>query len=381
MASHFLPREESFSEHRPALPASPFRTKLIEEVQRKLRKAVESTSQRREVLQQLFTDIALEIDNRARGLLYGQMKLPPPAEEGGGKSSQCFYEILAEHYKQRPEDGESLMPLFAPLWSQPFTSQIFALLLHQWLFTEPVAHAEEISRFSRAFITGTQQLCWIDLQSNIRRFRSLYSFMLDEVALDPGSLAKMPLSAHRDLGLLVSRFFFLYEPPEKLSFLLLNLPSSMGNSFIGGPADVFATELTNQLQKIKVEPVLLNYIRSSHGLMGLELRTTTSIRLQVALYSMASPGGPLFPTRAVRHAAWAALDALFPVGRRFRHLISLGFRLLHPYYWPGSFCNFLGTVLESISDCLHRIFPGQRQPVRKARQSPPREVSPRRRRR
>lgn len=46
---------------------------------------------------------------------------------------------------------------------------------------------------------------------------------------------------------------------------------------------------------------------------GMELRMTTSTRLKTCLYSFTSPGGPMYPTRAVRHAAWEALDFLFPV--------------------------------------------------------------------
>lgn len=45
----------------------------------------------------------------------------------------------------------------------------------------------------------------------------------------------------------------------------------------------------------------------------MELRMTTSTRLKTCLYSFTSPGGPMYPTRAVRHAAWESLDLLFPV--------------------------------------------------------------------
>ncbi|KAM0021375.1 hypothetical protein Hdeb2414_s0024g00650261 [Helianthus debilis subsp. tardiflorus] len=48
---------------------------------------------------------------------------------------------------------------------------------------------------------------------------------------------------------------------------------------------------------------------------GLELRMTTSTRLKTCLYSFTSPGGPMYTTRAVRHAAWDALDFLFPVSK------------------------------------------------------------------
>lgn len=46
---------------------------------------------------------------------------------------------------------------------------------------------------------------------------------------------------------------------------------------------------------------------------GMELRLATSTRLKTCLYSFTSPGAPMYPTRAVRHAAWDALDFLFPV--------------------------------------------------------------------
>lgn len=45
---------------------------------------------------------------------------------------------------------------------------------------------------------------------------------------------------------------------------------------------------------------------------------TTSTRLKTCLYSFTSPGGPMYPTRAVRHAAWTALDFLFPVSVLFK---------------------------------------------------------------
>lgn len=72
---------------------------------------------------------------------------------------------------------------------------------------------------------------------------------------------------------------------------------------------------------------------------------TTSTRLKTCLYSFTSPGGPMYPTRAVRHAAWDALDFLFPVsmiGQKliaqllsmFLHCLKLDNSFLQP--WPGT---------------------------------------------
>ncbi|KAE8680473.1 ACT domain-containing protein ACR9 [Hibiscus syriacus] len=69
------------------------------------------------------------------------------------------------------------------------------------------------------------------------------------------------------------------------------------------------------LQKLKVEPVLLHYLSQIKVLRGMELRMATSTRLKTCLYSFTSPGGPMYPTRAVRHVVWDALHFLFPASR------------------------------------------------------------------
>ncbi|KAJ0788087.1 hypothetical protein HanPI659440_Chr05g0187561 [Helianthus annuus] len=49
----------------------------------------------------------------------------------------------------------------------------------------------------------------------------------------------------------------------------------------------------------------------------------------------------MYPTRAVRHAAWDALDFLFPVSK----LGDMFFRLLYPWYWPSSCWNFVWSCI------------------------------------
>ncbi|THG11423.1 hypothetical protein TEA_017128 [Camellia sinensis var. sinensis] len=236
-------------------------------------------------------------------------------------------------------------------------------------------------------------------------------YLLEEVALVPEQLKKIPLQAQRDLFLLLSRFMLFYNLDNKLESFLKQFPDFPTAFFVGGPADIFVIELTDQLQKLKVEPVLLHYLSQikvlqgnsisttdsmdmnigtrlslqfskpnngfAHKLdagyksalltllymsiklqidlklllllpQGLALRMTTSTRLKTCLYSFTSPGGPMYPTRAVRHAAWDALDFLFPVGRYPRHLISLFFRLLYPWYWPSSCWNFIKACMQAI---------------------------------
>eukprot|EP00250_Pteridium_aquilinum_P003763 c1405_g1_i1 orf=142-1218(-) len=317
---------------------------LTLQVHRQLQKAVDNPPQRAEFLLQLFTDVALEVDARAQELLYGVVT---NANADGTKPRICFYEVIAERYVQVPDDGKAVLPFFLQLWSLSFASQIFALLFYQWLFEGPAEQDSGFLRYSTAFVEGATNVFWIDVQSDTRRFFSLYHYTFEEVALKPECLRKLPIQAQRELVLLISRFFFFYEPGGRLGDLLHKCPSFISCS-MGAAEDVFVTELTDQLQKIKVEPVLIHYLQSAKTLKGLELRATTSTRLKSALYSFTAPGGPMYPTRDVRRAAWNTLDCLFPVGRNSRHLISLFFRLLHPYYWPATFWNFFLTLFAAM---------------------------------
>ncbi|KAI8523853.1 hypothetical protein RHMOL_Rhmol13G0104500 [Rhododendron molle] len=246
------------------------------------------------------------------------------------------------------------------------------LSLSSLLFEVQIDNAEVLLRYSSALVQGATNVFWIDIQTNTRRFQSLFWYLLEEVALVPERLKKIPLQAQRDLFLLLSRFILFYNLADKLESFLKHFPDFPTAFFVGGPADNFVIELTDQcisahgapfnmfinflihqLQKLKVEPVLLHYLSQITVLQGMELRMTTSTRLKACLYSFTSPGGPMYPTRVVRHAAWEALDFLFPVGRYPRHLISLFFRLLYPWYWPSSCWNFIISCIQAV---LYYIF-------------------------
>ncbi|PUZ58064.1 hypothetical protein GQ55_5G478900 [Panicum hallii var. hallii] len=318
------------------------------EIERKLQKALSSNSQRLQILQQLFADIALKVDDRARDAIMSKNDdgIAPVDEREDGWL--CFYEILANHFVRMPESGRRILELIVQLWSQSFASNIFALLFHKWLFEAPVDGKEISLRYSSALVQGATNVFWIDIQTNTRHFLSLYHYLLEDVALVPDRLTKISLQAGRDLFLLLSRFMFFYDQDHLLSSFLEHFPTFPNSFLVGGPADYFVIELTDQLQKLKIEPVLLHYLSRMSILQGLELRLSTSTRLKACLYSFTSPGGPTYPTRAVRHAAWNTLDLLFPVGRYPRHVISLFFRLLYPWYWPSSCWNFVVTCAMTI---------------------------------
>ncbi|XP_066317169.1 uncharacterized protein [Miscanthus floridulus] len=311
------------------------------EIERKLQKALISNSQRLQILQQLFADIVLKVDDRARDAIMSENDdgIAPVDEREDGWL--CFYEILANHFVKVPESGRRILELIVQLWSQSFASNIFALLFHKWLFEAPLDEKEISLRYSSALVQGATNVFWIGIQTNTRHFLSLYHYLLEDVALVPDRLTKLSLQAGRDLFLLLSRFMFFYDQDPLLSSFLEHFPNNnkafksqtswgflehfptFPNSFlVGGPADYFVIELTDLLQKLKIEPVLLHYLSRMSILQGLELRLSTSTRLKACLYSFTSPGGPTYPTRAVRHAAWNTLDLLFPIGRYPRHVIK-----------------------------------------------------------
>ncbi|ANM68904.1 hypothetical protein ISN45_At05g056000 [Arabidopsis thaliana x Arabidopsis arenosa] len=286
---------------------------LTQEIKKKLTRAVVSPAQTRNLLQDLFADIALEVDDRAKDVILSKEEDLITSDEADADGPLCFFDVLADYYVKVSERGKDILDLMVQLWSQSFASHIFSLLFHKWLFEVELDNQEILLRYSSALVQGATNVFWIDIQTNTRRFQSLFRYLLEEVALEQIRLKKIPIQAQRELYLLLSRFIFFYNSVDKLDSFLRNFPEFPNAFLIGGPGDFLVIELTDQLQKLKVEPVLLHYLSQMKILQGMELRMTTSTRLKACLYSFTSPGGPMYPTRAVRHAAWDALDSLFPV--------------------------------------------------------------------
>ncbi|XP_059429745.1 uncharacterized protein LOC132163462 [Corylus avellana] len=337
------------------LRSSAYLSALAQEIEKTLRRAQASPSQSPKLLRELFADIALEVDDRARDMILTREEGVICPAEDGTSGPLCFFDVLADYYVLVPESGKPILDLIVQLWSQSFASHIFTLLFHKWLFEVQLDNSEVLLRYSSALVQGASNVLWIDSQTNSRRFQSLFHYLLEEVALEPTRLNKIPVQAQRDLYLLLSRFIIFYNSGDKLESFLKHFPDFPNAFLVGGPADFFVIELADQLLKLKVEPVLLHYLSHLTVLQGMELRMTTSTRLKTCLYSFTSPGGPMYPTRAVRHAAWDALDLLFPIGRYPRHLISLFFRLLYPWYWPSSCWNFIISCIKAVLYSLLRL--------------------------
>ncbi|KAG5515347.1 hypothetical protein RHGRI_036407 [Rhododendron griersonianum] len=185
---------------------SAYLSALTLEIQKKLQRALASPSQRRNLLQELFADVALEeralvcltelkwhvfnvdfekekwcpwvkskpeklwlFDNYCSSIgsaqwmyaltdrleyiiLAGKDIISSSEDETQGPL--CFYDVLADYFVREPENGNPVLDLIIQLWSQSFASHIFSLLFHKWLFEVQIDNAEVLLRYSSALVQG-----------------------------------------------------------------------------------------------------------------------------------------------------------------------------------------------------------------------------------
>nr|GLL31009.1 uncharacterized protein LOC109172590 [Ipomoea trifida] len=198
----------------PSPPSSAYLTALTLEIERKLQRALALPTQRRDLLQELFADIALEVDDRAKEILFSSENLRSASEEKI-KGPICYFDVLADHFIHVADSGKPILSLIVQLWSQQsFACHIFSLLFHKWLFEVELDKSESLLRYSSALVQV-----------------------------------------------------------DKLEMFLSQFPDFPNAVFIGGPADFFVTEVADQLQKLKVEPVLLHYLSQLKVLRGWAIST------------------------------------------------------------------------------------------------------------
>ncbi|URE12101.1 hypothetical protein MUK42_04195 [Musa troglodytarum] len=333
---------------------------LTLEIERKLQKALISPRQRPELLQQLFADVALEVEDRARDMIFKKDEDKITSADDGIENNLCFYDVLADYFVGEPENGKHILDLIVQLWSQSFVSHIFVLIFHNYL-------KSLLKILKHCYVMDLPLFKVLPMFSGLTSKQIGRDFFPCSV-IYLRRLHLYPIAATRSLCRPVEISVF-FSPDDLLEKFLGQFPGFPNAFLVGGPADIFVIELADQLQKLKVEPVLLHYLSRMSALKGLELRMTTSTRLKACLYSFTSPGGPMYPTRVVRHAAWDTLDLLFPVGQYPRHIISLFFRLLYPWYWPSSCWNFIVTCARTVVFYVLRIVGSSWENMRKSKDS------------
>ncbi|KAK9836373.1 hypothetical protein WJX84_009968, partial [Apatococcus fuscideae] len=248
------------------------------------------------------------------------------------------------------------------LWGQPYVPSIFAMLLHQWLLNNNFAGGQQPRQtLMNVMISGARQLFWGDVHSTRTHFRSLYAYLSKDVALnsDTGRLDSLPAPSRAALLSVVAAFLPYYAQPQELlkSIQDLPVPSSNpepGRSHVKGEgADFLLAEAADTLKAMQAEGSLIRYLVALGSLQSspyfANAYQSTRLRLQVELYSLTWRGGPRYVPPSVNQAALRTLNALFPLGKRSRRLVSLAFRL----WWRPT--EWSKPVLLSINSAWHSV--------------------------
>ena len=293
--------------------------RLAQEVLRKLRLAIvsEDKDARDIICNEVFADVTSELNSAAR--------------DSTGALYRRWYEALAPYFCRVQHSSEDVLSACNRLWGQACAAPIFALLLHQWLLVHPDAGgSEQRLKYINILISGSRQLFLGDVESDTMAFRPVHAFMLEQVVLFSSGLRlnTLPPPGREALVSLVAAFAPYYLLAKELPGLAVELGPDL---LVDCIVDVMAAEL-------RAESAVLRYVRALVALQNTPalslLRTSTRIRLQGELYALMQPGGPRYASRKVNKEAFAALDTLFPHGRRTRRMINLAFRFLHPQEWP-----------------------------------------------
>ncbi|KAL8159265.1 hypothetical protein V2J09_000802 [Rumex salicifolius] len=213
-------------------------TALTVEIEKKLQRAVVNPSLRRNLLQELFADVALEVDDRAKDMILSTSEDAISPEPDG---TLCFYDVLSDHFVEVPEDGTPILDLIVKLWSQSFASQIFSLLFHKWesknpcpslqiaycytafvricisvlfsaaiayhklqLFEAQIESSEVLLRFSSALVQGATNIFW-DVVYGHSIGRDVLSNCIDK------HLTASPLVIPRRLGKIDETWIAVYQ--------------------------------------------------------------------------------------------------------------------------------------------------------------------------
>ncbi|KAL6779074.1 hypothetical protein ACKKBF_B18875 [Auxenochlorella protothecoides x Auxenochlorella symbiontica] len=318
--------------------------RLAAEVLRKL--SLAASADRKEdrdiICSEVFADITGDLNSAAQG--------------STGTLYTRWYEVLAPYFCADEGASEALLSACRRLWGQPFTTPTFALLLHQWLLVHPGAGgADQRLKYLNVLVSGARQLFVGDAETGSAAFAPMFSFLAERVVLSPGGarLAALPETGREAVMALAASFapYYLGPSGDYVTFLdsfpapsavSAGRPPPRDPGRDGGRREGVDFALDRAVEalarEVTAEPGVLAFLAALRalggtGLLG-ALRTSTRIRLQAELYALTQPGGPRYASRAVNRAAFRALDALFPRGRRARRLVNAAFRVLHPGEWP-----------------------------------------------
>ncbi|CAG9461639.1 unnamed protein product [Pedinophyceae sp. YPF-701] len=298
-----------------------------------------------------------------------------------------FYEILAEHYDddENHADAERLLALCQGQWVSVLVPPIYALLLHRWLLTRPDAGGrDDRARNAHIMLLAARDLMRGDADGGASKFLPLFRFLNDSVVFDDEARASLPRQSVLEACAVVAGMSPYYLGPNYVRYNFRNFPAPPGSDkrtpsrvrgvpggfqAVGGWAkaaagprtgpELFMQQVSRTLCAMQAEHALVTCLRRLRALKGVpELRgigTMVSLEFQSVLYTLTQEGGPRYPTRAVRHAADAALDALFPMGASSRRAARLFFWLMHPVDVARGAWTQAGAAAAAVAGAVVRL--------------------------
>lgn len=304
-----------------------FEYRLGHEVEETLKRAAEKEDQERSsLLEDLYHNICGRIEDSVR------LKLADP--DPPSAIPEYYYQLLSSYFGEHMAGSalvRSLQSSWMSLWSHQIFPAIFVLLFGDWLFRNLPESVEALSAHMSTYISGVNRVLWNDVQSNRRAFDTVY-VQLRRAVSRRDIQRVLPVRLRIDLQNLVFRFYFYYDQPSEVRRFLMDLPDVMDPIRFGlvqnenvveetgdqvplaRATNELVHEVTSALRNIRRESSLLRYLESVRALAGLPLSQVAASRLQTALYRFVTPGGPVYPSRAVRHMAKQVMDEMFPVG-------------------------------------------------------------------
>lgn len=314
--------------------------------------AIEQEERKQVALARLYEDVAGEVAPTVKAELHKEGKIHSVSER------LHFYEVLSYALEHERALARSLVQTFVSLWGNLHAAASYALLLHRYVLTLPANVGIE----GEQALDGLHRLCNVTASSCTRlfshdmihmceRFKPLHSGVA-RMASSAQLVEALPDNARKELFACILQFLPYYESSGGVNQQLARL------RLLHVPSDEVLDQLTLQLNNIRAEEPLAFFLRRLKSLEGTfvldSARLPSVLLFQRAIYSLTTPGGPVYPPRSVRHAAIEALDTLFPRGRRFRRGVNLYFRLWRPKYVPGSLSNYVVSKGKKVHELLRR---------------------------
>lgn len=357
-SQHQIPRSTSF-DHLVELAVDDahtfhvYQSRLHDLIYRVLGTVSHQPTVRKNQLEDLFNDLCAKLALPLKAKLHNPSQL-------------YYFELLSDFYSRELKLGNTILTVGSKsefLWDSYQYEIICSLLLYKWLFFFP----ETQRRLLHKFIKNGHKLFSMDIENRMYTFQPIFDFLYFDILLSTKLWQTEEIREFLlDLFSLVCQFYFYYKPSnnqENINHFLKQTATQFQNGNIKSQLvahpkiqtlNMFVNEIVRRLKILKEEKVIVHYLKRCEYFVGpLAIPgAKTSLRLHAILLDYATPGSPLYPTRAIRKQATRTMNIVFPMGRIPRTFVNYIFRFLHPIELGRSWLYWLTWFFG----CLYMIW-------------------------